>query len=197
MFAHWNATTWALVATAAFTGIVALGVAFAWVQLLDTRRTRDAEIVLQLMEQWDSPRMIEARRLVASYAGPDSVKRMADDYRKSRASQIGAYFLFTYHLNFWEQVGQAFGKNRRALKIIWVMFGDNFTHAWITWDAVIKEAYPSASSVGSAFGQAVRKLEGKNRARVHRHEVWLFLFTPYYDVRPEERSARRRSWVVG
>ena len=198
MPSHWDAATWAAVISTAFTAVIATGVVFAWLNLRDTRRTRDAEIVQLLMERWDSPRMIDARRLIASYKPhPDAIQRMARDFKSARATQTGTYYLFTYHLNFWEQVGQAFGKNQRALKVISVMFGDNFSDAWLTWDATLKEAFPSTSDVGSAFRTAIRKVERMKRRKIYRHELWLWLFTPYYDTAPEMRLERRRDWAVG
>jgi hypothetical protein len=119
----WGAP-WADAVTAIFTIVIASGVALAWLQLRAARRARDAQIIQQLMEQWDSPRMIEARRLIASSTGPSAVQRMADDFKNARTTQTGNYFLFTYNLNFWEQLGLSYGDDRPTLHLINAMFGD-------------------------------------------------------------------------
>ena len=64
---------------------------------------------------------------------------------------MGDYFLFTYHLNYWEQVGQSFANNRRTLKLVWYLLGDLIWGAWITWEAVLNEAYPGQGDIGGAF----------------------------------------------
>lgn len=196
--ANWNATTWALVATAAFTGVVALGVLLAWKQLRDTRKTRDAEIVHKLMQQWDSPRMIEAKRLIASYTGRHAVERMAEDFKQADARQTGDFFLFTYHLNFWEQVSLSYGDDRTTLRLIDTIFGDELWRAWANWQPVLELRYGPNSNVGGKFRATFKKLQRQAKWRLRRHEVRYWLWTPrsYYRVPKVERKARRDAWKL-
>jgi hypothetical protein len=194
---NWDAATWAAVVLAAFTGVIATGVVFAWIQLRDSHRTRDAEIVQHLMGQWDSPRMIEARRLIASYRGPSAVEHMTADFIGARSRQTGDYFLFTYHLNFWEQVGIAYGDNRDTLRLIDTIFGDELWRAWANWQPVLVGAYGPRAFVGSKFEATFGKLQKRAKWKLRRRDLRLWLLTPYYNVPIEERRARRRRWMVG
>lgn len=162
--AYWWGAPWPDTVTAIFTVILTAGVGLAWLQLRDTRRTRDADIVQQLMALWDSLRMIEARKLIATYADAQGVRRMADDFKRARTNQSDEYFLFTYHLNFWEVAGQAFGNNRRSLKLVSYLFGDLLWYAWITWEAVLKEAYPNNPDIGGAFRRTCSNSNARNGA---------------------------------
>lgn len=174
-----------------FTIIIAGGVGLAWLQLRDTRNIRDAEIVRELTAAWDSERMIEARKLVGSFPSSEA---MAQAYQAAQKSQSSNYFLFTYHLNFWEQVGIAYGSNRSTLKLVDTIFGDQLWRAWANWHPVLAIVYGPDAFIGAKFQATFRKLQRNAKWKLRRREVWLWLVTPYYDVALERRRARRQRW---
>jgi len=192
----WGAP-WPETITAVFTVVVAGGVVFAGLQILDSRKTRSAEIVQQLTSLWDSKRMIKARKLIATYAttgagAETEVRRMAEDFGKSQVAQSDSYFLFTYHLNFWEQVGIAYGDNRATLNLVDTIFGDQLWRAWANWRPVLELLYGTDSYVGAKFRSTFKRLQRKAKWKLRRRELRLWLLTPYYDSPPADRRSRRR-----
>jgi hypothetical protein len=193
VLADLDASHWAEVVTAVFTIFIAGGVVFAGLQVLDGRKTRSAEIVRELTALWDSPRMIEARRLIGSFENEDA---MIAAFSQSKANQTGTYFLLTYHLNFWEQVGMAYGSVRGTLKLVDVVFGDLLWEAWAYWRPVLEAQYGEDHWVGRKFRTTFEKLQKKARRKLRRRELRLLLFTPYYNVPLEQRRARRQAWKL-
>jgi hypothetical protein len=94
VFVAVDGAKWAEILTGFATPGIVVGVLFAWLQLRDTRKTRDAEIVHKLMKQWNPPRMNDAHRLIGSYTSPQA---MADALRAANTRQTDDFYLFTYN----------------------------------------------------------------------------------------------------
>ena len=75
-------------------------------------------MILDLVRLWESPEMIESRQLVSSYHGTGGVDLLARDINKAIADRSSEFHVFTRHLNFWEQVGLAYGHDSDSLALI-------------------------------------------------------------------------------
>lgn len=93
-----TATSAALIATPIIIGI---GFYFAYRQWDTIRKTRTAEVVVSLMDTWDSPQMAESRRKVN-----ESGSNLRRDYEAAdKANQIESYAEFIRVANFFDELG--------------------------------------------------------------------------------------------
>lgn len=190
---------WAEVATAVGTFVIASGVFVAARQVRNDRAARLAEMIRELVQVWESPEMIESRELISSYRGVGGVELLGRDMKKARADRDPKYYIFARHLNFWEQLGLAYGKDRASLELVSIAFEPAIEDAWETWRIATPIVFGQSSTIGVASGKLVEALDRLQRQRQARNEIREFLRTPFFrsevrltnDAASEAEAGRR------
>jgi hypothetical protein len=163
MLADLDGANWADVVTAAFTAIIAVGVFFAGIQVMDARKERTSEMVNNLIQDWESPEMIESRMLLASYGTQtQAVQQMISDLTQAMQAPTGDYFKFTRHLNFWERVSIAHAEDSESVRLISYIFGEAVKKAWETWEPVIPAVWGPDTTIGAALKDLAQKADRPN-----------------------------------
>jgi hypothetical protein len=170
MIGEVDGANWAEALTGIGTILIAFGVVFAGIQVRDTRKARSAEIARELAEQWESPRMEEARKLVNGHgSGPGSTERLRDAITEARKAGSDEFYVYARWLNFFEQLGISFRRHSQAIGIVEEMYSETITTGWATWQIVVASAWGSKSNVGKNFGLLAEKIQKRQQ---HRRQ-WL------------------------
>jgi hypothetical protein len=99
--------------------IIALGFYFAYRQLQATRNTRIAQLVVMLMEFWNSPEVSEARRKINECG-----KKLKQTYEAAdKADQIEAYGSLIRVANFFDGLGVLVVEGYVNLDVAYDMYG--------------------------------------------------------------------------
>lgn len=99
--------------------IIAVSFYFAYGQWQATRKARMAQVVIWLMNVWDSPETAEARRKVN-----ESGTNLRKDYEAAdKAHQIEAYSSFIRVANFFDELGVLCTEGYLATCIAYDIFG--------------------------------------------------------------------------
>jgi hypothetical protein len=155
---------WAEEVTAIATAVLAVGAVaaigaavFAGQQVREARIGRQAEVAADFFRRWSEAPMMETRRLVASYASPESLR---DGFRQHiAANDVEAYILFR-ELDYFEQLGAMEEHGGFDFGLIEALLGQKLIERWELWR-------PSIDAIG---GRAVypnfTRLAEKMRAAI-------------------------------
>lgn len=157
--------------TAIATGVVALGIVVAGIQLMDSRRGRNGEVAQNLARRWDSAEMVKARRLIIRLtAGKDAtkaVKDLADAVSKSKTTPgDNDYYTFVRYLNFFEEIGVLWRFGSVSVKMVETILGTTIRTNWRLCGPVTQAVWGSATKGCENFARIAAKLERRAEWRL-------------------------------
>jgi hypothetical protein len=169
---------WAEILTAVGTLLVAGGVAYAGVQVRDSRRARSAQFASELAWRWDSPRMVQSRKRLGQLASVPDRERVVRTACKDPTSDD--YLAFSRFLNFFEQLGAAFADDRHGRQAVAQLFAPTLTGWWEIWGEVIPDAWGTHATAKGHLGALAVQLaqdraRGDRRGSARSFLRWLFI----------------------
>ncbi|MCH7811059.1 MAG: hypothetical protein IH958_00320 [Chloroflexi bacterium] len=144
---------------ASFVLLVAAGI-FAGLQVGETRRTREAQLMMELTNRWDNDDLLEARRLAALYeSNPESLTKVMQTDREER-----------YQLervpNFFEDLGVLVSEKSLAPRLVAKLMAGSVERYWALYSPYIVEQQDERKSEYRWFrdlqekvAEAAKKLE--------------------------------------
>jgi len=191
---------WAEIVTGVGTIIIAAGVFFTGWQVWDSRKARTTEIARLLAERWESPELVKARKLIEGTVPPNADEaahlraveqlkenvKAAKDGTEADPGPSDHFYLYTHFINFFEQLGVSFKKNRHGTRVVDELLGSTVTDWWATWKQVIPHVWGERSRVGENFGLLADAIARRRRPRA---SLWSRLGTPFRWI---GRKIRRR-----
>jgi hypothetical protein len=156
--------------TAIATCILALGLvggfiaaAFAAQQVREARRSREAEIAIELFRRWNEEPLVEARRLVARFKSPEELRDAFVAYVAADAPE--AYVCYR-ELDFFEQLAALETRGAVEMELITLMRGRALIERWELWRPAIHDALgPGAYPLFERLARKLRRtLDGAAQA---------------------------------
>jgi hypothetical protein len=145
------APNWAEQVTAIATAVLAISVVgagiaavFAGQQVREARRSREAEIAAEFFRRWNEAGLVEARRLVASFTGPDE---LAEAFARYVADNAPESYVLYRELDYFEQLAALARTGAIDEQMIELMVGSMLADRWKLWEPALRathgvEAYP-------------------------------------------------------
>jgi hypothetical protein len=121
--------------------IVAVTAGFALAGLRDARRTRHAQLVIELSSRWDDPEIIRSASLAAEYTPAGIVallerlysprpKQRGWRHRRKRERALAVYFNVFLYANLLESIGTLLEEEAISAKVIYRLWGAEIIGAW-------------------------------------------------------------------
>jgi hypothetical protein len=142
---------WAEQVTAIATAVLAVGVAgagvaalFAGQQVREARQTRQTQMAAEFFRRWDEESLVDARRLVGAFAGPDE---LAEAFARHVADNAPEAYVLYRELDFFEQLAALERSGAFDIELIRLMVGSMLVERWKLWEPALRathgvEAYP-------------------------------------------------------
>jgi hypothetical protein len=155
---------WAEEVTAIATAVLAVGAVaaigaavFAGQQVREARIGRQAEVAADFFRRWSDAPMVEARRLVASYASPEDLRDGL--LRHVAANDVEAYVLFR-ELDYFEQLGAMEEHGGFDFAVIETLLGQKLLDRFELWRPSIdvlggRAAYPNFTRLAEKMRAAL------------------------------------------
>ena len=153
---------WAASVTAIATAVLALGVlgaliaaVFAGQQVREVRRTREAHMAAEFFRRWDEPALVEARRMIAGFAGPEELAVAFKRYVDSNTPE--AYVLYR-ELDYFEQLAALERGGAFDIETIRLLVGRLLPERWALWEPALHathgvDAYPLFRALAERMGE--------------------------------------------
>lgn len=164
-------TAWATLAAAV---IVAATAAFAAWQLRDARRTRHAQLLIELSRRWDEPGFVDAQRLFGRQTKGDLVDLITTIYQKGgQEPDLKLFTTIEAIPNFWETLAILHSERAVSLAVADKMWGTAIRRSWAAWRPAIMHlravtrtpsTYEYFEELASAVGRHRRGKELRKRA---------------------------------
>jgi hypothetical protein len=146
---------WAEQVTAVATAVGAVGlvstlglVVFGARQVREARESRQAQMAADFLRRWDEDELVDARRLVASFADAQQLREAFVGYVEANARE--AYVLYR-ELDYFEQLAALEELGAFHFELIDTLLGQRLIDRWELWqpslDALGADAYPMFSSL--------------------------------------------------
>ncbi len=146
-----TAPNWAEQVVAVATAVLALGVfgavaaaAFGAQQVREARRTRQAQMAAEFFRRWNEDSLVEARRLVASFATREELASAFGRYVTENAPEA---YVFYRELDYFEQLAALERSGAVDLVLIKSLVGRTLIERWQMWSPALRgihgeEVYP-------------------------------------------------------
>jgi hypothetical protein len=128
------APNWAEAVTAVATAVLALGVVGAVAaavlgaqQVRETRRSRQVLVAAEFLRRWNEDALVEARRLIASYASPEELAVAVQHFVADNAPDA---YVFYREPDYFEQLAALEGIGAFDLELIKLLVGDILVASW-------------------------------------------------------------------
>jgi hypothetical protein len=136
---------WAEQITAVATAVLALSVfgavaaaAFGAQQVREARRTRQAQMAAEFFRRWNEDSLVEARRLIASFASREELASAFQRYVNENAPE--AYVLYR-ELDYFEQLAALERSGAFDFATIRMLVGEILVERWEMWSPALHAAY--------------------------------------------------------
>ena len=142
---------WAEQLTAIATAVLAVSIfgvgiaaVFAGQQVREARRSRQAQMAAEFFRRWNEESLVEARRLIASFAGRDELAAAFTEYVRDNAPEL--YVLYR-ELDYFEQLAALEQTGAFDIEVIRLMVGSTLPDRWDMWEPALSathgiDAYP-------------------------------------------------------
>jgi hypothetical protein len=145
------------VSAVALLGAVSAGI-FAGQQVREARRGRHAQTALDFVRRWDEDALVEARRLVASFASPEQLAVAFRGYVER--NDHDAYVLYR-ELDFFEQLAALERLGAIDFDLVSALLGRRLVDRWDMWRPAIAAIWPE--NPYPLFEQLAEKMRGQLR----------------------------------
>lgn len=139
-----TAANWGEV-TAIATCILAFGLvggfvaaAFAAQQVREARRSREAQMAVELFRRWDEDALVEARRLMARFKSAEELRDAFAAYTAAGAPEV---LVLYRELDFFEQVAALEARGAFDLELIKLMLGRTLVDRWELWRPALHQVH--------------------------------------------------------
>jgi hypothetical protein len=136
---------WAEQVVAIATAVLALGVfgavaaaAFGAQQVREARRTRQAQMAAEFFRRWNEDSLVEARRLIASFASREELASAFERYVTENAPE--AYVLYR-ELDYFEQLAALERSGGVEFALIKSLVGRTLIERWEMWGPALQAAH--------------------------------------------------------
>ena len=157
---------WAEQVTAIATAIGCIGltstlvlVILAGRQVREAQRGRHAQMAADFIRRWDEPDLVEARQLVAEYAGG---AELAAAYAEFVATNSRSAYVLQRELDFYEQLGALDHVGAFDHDLIVLLIGNSLVQRWERWRPTVEAMGPDAYPM---FRALVRRLQASSAQR--------------------------------
>ena len=139
------APNWAEQVVAIATAVLALGVfgavgaaVFGAQQVREERRARQAQMAAEFFRRWDDDALVEARRLIASFASPAELASAFQRYVAQNSPE--AYILYR-ELDYFEQLAALERSGGFDFALIKMLVGRTLIERWDMWSSALQAVH--------------------------------------------------------
>lgn len=154
---------WAEQVTAVATAVGAVGlvstlglVVFGARQVREVRESRQAQMAADFLRRWDEDALVEARRLVASFADAEQLRDAFLRYVETNAPE--AYVLYR-ELDYFEQLAALETQGAFDFELIKLLLGRTLIERWEMWRPAIHRAHgPGTYPMFESLAEKLRRV---------------------------------------
>lgn len=137
----WPAWISAVAAAATLVIVVATAI-FAVVGLLDARRTRHAQLVLSLNDQWKSPAILASREMYWTYSSPTAIVKLVEkvhgpDEPRATEQEQEDYEALSATPNLIELIAVLRSDKAITTDLVYRMWGGDILSIWFYWENAV------------------------------------------------------------
>jgi hypothetical protein len=170
-----TAPNWAEQLVAIATAVLALGVfgavaaaVFGAEQVREARRTRQAQMAAEFFRRWNEDSLVEARRLVASFATREELASAFQRYVAE--NQPEAYVLYR-ELDYFEQLAALERSGGIEFELIQALVGRVLIERWEIWGPALRtvhgeDVYPLYRDLVARMRRVLEGEEGRARRSI-------------------------------
>ena len=161
-----DGANWAEAVTGIGTVVIAAGLVFAGFQVRESRRSRHADLAVDVSERWDHEYLVTVRALLTDLT-PEELRTLYLDLYKSRDPEV---YILQREPNFFEDLGVL--QKLRCISLEWIdeTLGGLTVERWRLWSPTIETlrsgiSGPEWPRAYSNFERLARKLKKRRSGR--------------------------------
>jgi hypothetical protein len=159
-----SAANWAEQVTAIATAVGAVGLlgaivaaVYAGQQVREARKGREAQMAAEFFRRWSDEPLVEARRLLRSYATPEE---LSEAFRGFVAADAYEAQVLYRELDYFEQLAALEERGAFDFELIKLLLGPALVERWKMWQPAIEAAhgsgaYPMFERLAAKMGRAL------------------------------------------
>lgn len=127
---------------AATVGVVVATAVIAWRALDDVKKTRHAQLMLSMREQWTQPTMVDAMELYGKYdnaAIQDLVRSLFLEEETGTDAELDTYHKLVSWPNLIEVVGVLWSEGAISTEAVYKMWGGSILRIWQAWEPTLPQ----------------------------------------------------------
>jgi len=166
-----DGASWAEGLTGIGTMLIAVGLIFAAYQVREARRSRHADLAVEISRMWEDKRLVECRKKISKLSGSDEIH---DRYLAKYKAKDAEVYVLQRELYFFEDLGTLIKMKSISLRWIDETLGGVTIERWNLWEPTVARIRrgidgPEWPRAYENFEFLVRKLQKRRSGRRFLH----------------------------